>query len=189
MNTSSPIISRMFFTTRMMRFQVPPVIMLSWPLINQTCMIVSCISPVPPHMLQLKAIHKDHLILLMSPAHCFFKWIAIFQIHLCHLSWVTKIYQADWPISGLIGPSSNLCNWLPDSGATKHKTPCLADLKDVEKGLNVGAEVAEDHIICCTTQGKVRIKMTDDNGLPLAAILTGTLCVNWICILCVEHIW
>ena len=57
-------------------------------------------------------------------------------------------------------------------------TPCLADLKDVEKGLNVGAEVAEDHIICCTTQGKVRIKMTDDNGLPLAAILTGTLCVN-----------
>jgi hypothetical protein len=56
-------------------------------------------------------------------------------------------------------------------------TPRLADLEDVEEGLNLGIEVADGHIIHCTKSGKVRINMVDDNGNPLDAFLVDTLYV------------
>ena len=76
-----------------------------------------------------------------------------------------------------LGKPCLLSNWLMDSGATSHMTPRLADLEDVEEGLNLGIEVADGHIIHCTKSGKVRINMIDDNGNPLDAFLVDTLYV------------
>jgi len=76
-----------------------------------------------------------------------------------------------------LGKPCLLTNWLMDSGATSHMTPRLADLEDVEEGLNLGIEVADGHIIHCTKSGKVRISMIDDNGIPLDAFLVDTLYV------------
>jgi len=41
-----------------------------------------------------------------------------------------------------VGHASNLCNWLPDSGASSHMMPHLRDLEHVEEELNLGVEVA-----------------------------------------------
>ena len=85
------------------------------------------------------------------------------------------------PSMDLLSSPSNLRNWLPDSGITKHMTSCLANLEDVEEGLDLGVEVADDHIIHSTTQEKVRLQIMDDNGLPLKTVLTGTLYVPGLC--------
>ena len=71
----------------------------------------------------------------------------------------------------LIGQPLNLCNWLPDSGASSHLTPHLADLVHVEEELDLGVEVADGHIVKCTARGCVTIDMTDDDGFPLQAQL------------------
>jgi len=41
-----------------------------------------------------------------------------------------------------IGDPADLNNYLPDSGATQHMTPHLADLTDTVEGQNLGVEVA-----------------------------------------------
>jgi hypothetical protein len=46
-----------------------------------------------------------------------------------------------------IGDSSNLNNYLPDSGATQHMTPRHMDLYDAVEGQNLSVEVADGHII------------------------------------------
>jgi len=71
-----------------------------------------------------------------------------------------------------IGDPRNLNNYLPDSGATQHMTPCLADLVDTGEGQKLGVEVADGHIIKCTTTGNTRISMQDDNGNPFNATLS-----------------
>jgi hypothetical protein len=76
-----------------------------------------------------------------------------------------------------IGPSTDLNNYLPDSSVTQHMTPRLADLFNVEEGLNLGIEVADCHIIFCSTIGKIKINMLDDHGCPLQAILYGVMYV------------
>jgi hypothetical protein len=76
-----------------------------------------------------------------------------------------------------IGAPANLNNYLPDSGATQLLTPCREDLFDAVEGQNLGVEAADGHIIQCSTIGKVRISMTDDNGNPLAAELHGCMYV------------
>jgi hypothetical protein len=63
-----------------------------------------------------------------------------------------------------IGESCDLANFLPDSGATQHMTPRRADLFDVVEGQNLGVEVADGHVIKCSTTGKIQLHMTDDNG-------------------------
>jgi hypothetical protein len=70
-----------------------------------------------------------------------------------------------------IGDPCDLGNFLPDSGATQHMTPCRADLFDVVEGHNLGDEVADGHVIQCSTTGKICLHMTDDNGEPLNAVL------------------
>jgi transposase InsO family protein len=70
-----------------------------------------------------------------------------------------------------IGGPCDLGNFLPDSGATQHMTPCRADLFDVVEGQNLGVEVADSHIIKCSVTGKIRLNMTDDNGNLLNAVL------------------
>jgi hypothetical protein len=70
-----------------------------------------------------------------------------------------------------IGDPCNLNNYLPDSGATQHMTPHLADLVDAVKGQNLGVEVADSHVIKCTTTGKIKVRMLDDNGEQLDVTL------------------
>eukprot|EP00590_Aulacoseira_subarctica_P006147 CAMPEP_0172417890 /NCGR_PEP_ID=MMETSP1064-20121228/4386_1 /TAXON_ID=202472 /ORGANISM="Aulacoseira subarctica , Strain CCAP 1002/5" /LENGTH=67 /DNA_ID=CAMNT_0013156457 /DNA_START=43 /DNA_END=242 /DNA_ORIENTATION=+ len=43
-------------------------------------------------------------------------------------------------------------------------TPRRADLFDVVEGQNLGVEVADGHIIKCTTTGKIAVDMLDDEG-------------------------
>jgi hypothetical protein len=70
-----------------------------------------------------------------------------------------------------IGDPSNLNNYLPDSGVTQHMTPHLADLVDAVEGQNLGVEVADSHVIKCTTKGKTKVRMLDDNGDQLELML------------------
>jgi hypothetical protein len=74
-----------------------------------------------------------------------------------------------------IGDPANLNNYLPDSGATQHMTPCREDLYDAVEGQHLGVEVANGHIIRCSTTRKVIISMVDDNGNPLVAELQGCM--------------
>jgi hypothetical protein len=76
-----------------------------------------------------------------------------------------------------IGDPANLNNYLPDSGATQHMTPCREDLYDAVEGQNLGVEGADAHIIRCSTTGKVKISMLDDHGDPLVAELHGCMYV------------
>ncbi len=75
------------------------------------------------------------------------------------------------PLVQELGFPTNLNNYLSDSGATQHMTPRLADLFDVKGGLNLGIEVADSHIILCSTISKIKIIILDDHRCPLQAIL------------------
>jgi hypothetical protein len=46
------------------------------------------------------------------------------------------------PLFQHIGIGSDLGNWMPDTGASFHFTPCLMDLQEVEEALDLGVEVA-----------------------------------------------
>jgi hypothetical protein len=70
-----------------------------------------------------------------------------------------------------IGDPCDLGNFLPDSGATQHMTPCQADLFDVVEGQNLGVEVVDGHIIKCSVTGKIQLQMIDDSDHVLEAIL------------------
>jgi hypothetical protein len=80
------------------------------------------------------------------------------------------VKRKDPPIKEL-GDPRDLHNYLLDSGATQHMTPCLADLEDVVEGRKLGVEVADGHIIKCPAAGKIRISMIDDDGNPIEAKL------------------
>jgi len=68
------------------------------------------------------------------------------------VSTTQKITKQTDPSHHLLGLPSNLCNWLPNSGATKHITPHLTNLKDLEEDLeedlDLGIKVADGHIHC-----------------------------------------
>jgi hypothetical protein len=76
-----------------------------------------------------------------------------------------------------IGDPKSLLNFVPDTGASKHMTPRLDDLFDVEEGLDLSVEVADGHIIKCTKVGKIKISMIDDDGIPMEAILHNVMYV------------
>jgi translation initiation factor IF-1 len=86
------------------------------------------------------------------------------------------VRKSDLTIAEIRDPS-NLNNYLPDSGATQHMTPRLADLMDAVEGQNLGVEVADGHVIKCSTTGKIRIRMLDDNRGKLEATLTEVMYV------------
>ena len=63
------------------------------------------------------------------------------------------------------GYSSQLTNWILDSGATCHMTPEVTDfipgsLEDTDKFI----EVADGHHVTAKQKGSVHIQMFDDNG-------------------------
>jgi hypothetical protein len=70
-----------------------------------------------------------------------------------------------------LGDPGNLNNHLPDSGAMQQMTPHHADLDDMVERQNLGIEVADGHIIKCSTTGKIKISMLDDRGDPIHAVL------------------
>jgi hypothetical protein len=75
-----------------------------------------------------------------------------------------------------IGIGSDLRNWMPDTGASSHFTPCLSDMKEVEEGLDLGVEVADGHIVQCTARGIVEINMIADDGLTF---ITWSYLCSW----------
>ena len=70
-----------------------------------------------------------------------------------------------------IGDPSNLVNYLPDNGVTDHMTPRLADLYEIEEETNLAVEVADGHIIPCNISGKIKLRMLDDEGKEMEAVL------------------
>ena len=63
------------------------------------------------------------------------------------------------------GESSQLTNWILDSGATFHMTPQVSgfitcSLEDIDKNI----EVSDGHHVTAKQKIQVQIKMCDDNG-------------------------
>ena len=84
--------------------------------------------------------------------------------------------------SGNFSDSSQLTNWILDSGATCHMTPKVSDvisglLEDMYK--HIGVE--DGHHITAIQKGQVRIKMCDDNRDPFIALLHNVLLAPYLC--------
>ena len=80
------------------------------------------------------------------------------------------------------GDSSQLINWILDSGATCHMTPEVSDfipgtLEDTDKYI----EVADGHHITAKQKGQIRIQMCDDNGKTFIATLYNVLLAPDLC--------
>ena len=80
------------------------------------------------------------------------------------------------------GDSSQLTNWILDSGATCHMTPEVTDfipgsLEDTDKFI----EVADGHHVTAKQKGLVRIQMFDDNGETFIATLYNVLLAPDLC--------
>ena len=78
------------------------------------------------------------------------------------------------------GDSSQLTNWILDSGVTCHMTPQVSDftpglLEDTDKNI----EVADGHHV--TKKGQVRIEMCDDNRDTFIATLHNVLLAPYLC--------
>ena len=74
------------------------------------------------------------------------------------------------------GDSSQLTNWILDSGATCHMTPEVSDfipdsLQDTDKYI----EVADRHPVTAKQKGQVRIQMCNNNGNSFIATLHNVL--------------
>ena len=76
-----------------------------------------------------------------------------------------------------LGSPSDLSNWLIDTGATAHMTPCLNDLVNVEKGPDVSIEVADGTTVPCQGKGTGIINTNDDDGHPIRLKLPTVLYV------------
>ena len=81
-----------------------------------------------------------------------------------------------------IGDSSQLTNWILDSGSTCHMTPELSDfipgsLEDTDKYI----EVADGHHIIVKQRGQVRIQMCDDNRNTFITTLHNVLLAPHLC--------
>ena len=74
-----------------------------------------------------------------------------------------------------LGSPTDLNNFLPDSGALQHMTPRLADLFDLEEKLNIGVQIADGHIIKCTTVGKIQFEMLAGDDSMLFVALQGSI--------------
>ena len=78
---------------------------------------------------------------------------------------MARMYSDDKRKSKDYGNSSQLTNWILDSGATCHMTQEVTDsipgsLEDTDKFI----EVADGHHVTMKQKGSVRIQMCDDNG-------------------------
>jgi translation initiation factor IF-1 len=138
---------------------------------NQTITLMFYpIGNYPPTLISMG--ETEYLIHPTDPDKEFEKaFIAISQTAVAHV-----VRKRD-PTVKEIGDPRDLNNYLPDSGATQHMTPRLADLEEAVKGQNLSVEVADGHVIKCSTTGKIRNSMLDDNGNQLEVTLTDVLYV------------
>ena len=80
------------------------------------------------------------------------------------------------------GNSSQLTNWILDSGATCHMTPEVTDfitgsLEDTDKFI----EVADGHHVTAKQKGSVRIQMFENNGETFIVTLYNVLLAPDLC--------
>ena len=80
------------------------------------------------------------------------------------------------------GDSSQLTNWILDSGATCHMTPEVLDfipgsLKDTDTYITI----AYGHHVTSKEKVQVRIQMCDDNGKTFIATLYNVLLAQDLC--------
>ena len=80
------------------------------------------------------------------------------------------------------GNSSQLNNWILDSGAMCHMTREITDfipgsLEDMDKFI----EVADGHHVTAEKKGSVQIQMCDDNGNKFIATLNNVLLAPTLC--------
>ena len=80
------------------------------------------------------------------------------------------------------GDSSQLTNWILESGATCHMMPEVKDLipgslEDTDKFI----EVADGHYVIAKQKGSVRIQIFDDNGETFIATLYNVLLAPDLC--------
>ena len=78
--------------------------------------------------------------------------------------------------------SSQLTNWILDSGTTCHMTPEVSDfitglLEDTDKYI----EVADRHHVTAKQKGQVQIQMCDNNGKTFIATLYNVLLAPDLC--------
>jgi hypothetical protein len=70
-----------------------------------------------------------------------------------------------------IGDPSNLNYFLPDLWSNPTHDPRLANLQDMVGGQKSGVEVANGHVIKCSSTGTILIAMQYDNGIPFQTTL------------------
>ena len=95
---------------------------------------------------------------------------------------MARMYNDDERRIKEYGESSQLKNWILDSGATCHMTPEVTDfipgsLEDTDKFI----EVADGHHVTAKQKGSVRIQMCEDNGKTLFATLYNVLLAPDLC--------
>ena len=125
-------------------------------------------------MMRAKLIMQDGTQVRSNPADLMGVMLqALNHLQLCIMYSMSQLYQESCccrpgKLTHQSIPLANLCNWLPDSGASSHMTPHLADLVYMEEELNLGVQAADGNMIKCTAWGLVTIDMTDDdNGFPM----------------------
>ena len=89
---------------------------------------------------------------------------------------MARMYSDEKRGSKEYGDSSQLTNWILDSGDTCHITPEVTDfipgsLEDTDKFI----EFADGHHITAKQKGSVRIQMCDDNGKKFFSTLYNVL--------------
>ena len=95
---------------------------------------------------------------------------------------MARMYVNDKSSSRYFGDSSQLTNWILDSGATFHMTPHVSDvipgsLDDMDKYI----EVVDLHNATAKQKGQTQIKMCDDNGDPFIETLHDILLAPDLC--------
>ena len=78
---------------------------------------------------------------------------------------MARMYDDDKKYSRYFGDSSQLTNWILDSGETCHMTPQVSDfilgsLEDTDKYIGV----ADGHHIIAMQKGKFQIKLCNNSG-------------------------
>ncbi|MGH7954952.1 MAG: hypothetical protein ACREOZ_03235 [Gloeomargaritales cyanobacterium] len=76
-----------------------------------------------------------------------------------------------------LGIATTFNNWLVDSGATAHMTPCLNDLSNQHNDEDLAVTVADGHVVPCSITGTVTINQFDDHGKPFTMQLRRVLYV------------
>ena len=80
------------------------------------------------------------------------------------------------------GDSSQLTNWILDSGATCHMTPDVSYfITDSLEDTNKHIEVVDGHHVTAKQKGQVQIKMCNNHGDPFIATLHSVLLAPDLC--------